>query len=58
MLRFGPVKLVELFPFPPGEQIKDEAVRKNAIASLRVAKAGEEKVVEALKQVVDADWGG
>jgi len=45
-----------LFPFPPGEQLKEESVRKEAIDALRRAKDSETLAVKALTESLDMDW--
>ena len=45
-------RLAQLFPFPPGEQVLDGAVRAEAILALSAAEAAERKAVAALEEVV------
>ena len=48
--------VAELFPFPPGEQVKDEKTRKEAIEALKDAKKAEKKALEALEDANKVDW--
>jgi len=48
--------LAKLFPFPPGEEVKDEKTRAKAVKALKRAKKSEKKAVEALEDALKMDW--
>lgn len=51
------MKLVStLFPFPPGEQLKEKSTVLEAVGALQRAQKAESLAVEAMKEAVDMDW--
>jgi hypothetical protein len=50
-------EIASMFPFPPGEQLKDEKTRSQAIKALKTAEKAEEKAVKHLRKALEADWG-
>jgi len=50
-------EIAGIFPFPPGDQLKDEKNRSQAIKALKVAEKAEEKAVKHLRKALESDWG-
>ena len=50
-------EVAKLFPFPPGDQVKDEKIQTAAMEYLKKAQEAEVKAVDAMSRAVEISWG-